>query len=184
MEYELSVSTKDPKAQIVLFEVNLQEEKLIHDTTVESKNPEMNNSFGGAAFLGNTMDFGEQWLCARPDYSKMDDLLEHSIQNAVLYVPTFDQNEALLYLFGLENRFCSFGSNWNNKKPATNMCGISHRIKGYHKIDVTEMMVEFNSLSIRSEGWILKKASKSGEFSVISTGDSYYAPQILEVHFN
>lgn len=182
-EYELSVSSNAPDSHSVLFEINLQEEKLIQDTTVESKNPKSNNAFGGTAFVGNSVTFGEQWLYSRPDYSKLRDLFGHSVHRVTLYAPTFDKNKVLLSAYGLSNRFCSFGSNWNNKKPANNTLNVSSRINGYQKIDLTNMMVQAQRLMTRSEGWILKNVVKSSGFSVISTGDSFYAPQILEVKF-
>lgn len=61
-KYWISVSATSPLAQSVLFEVNMYENKLFQDTTVESMNPSVNNAFGGIGFIGNSSVYGEQWL--------------------------------------------------------------------------------------------------------------------------
>ena len=51
----------------------MYERKLFLDTTVESKNIDVNNAFGSIAFIGNTDIFGEQWLYSRPvSYTHLD----------------------------------------------------------------------------------------------------------------
>lgn len=182
-EYELIVFSNTSYAKSVLFEVNLQENKLFQDTTVESKNPKQNNAFGGTAFVGNSNTFGEQWLYARPDFSILNDLLEKSIQKAYLYIPILHRNDMKLMTVGLSTRFCSFGSTWDNKKAGTQKMNSSEIVYRYHKIDVTDMITRDQRLLASSEGWIIKSAVKNSGFSVVSTGDSFYAPQILEVNF-
>ena len=76
----------------MLFEANLYESKQIQDTTVESANPEVNNAFGGTAFIGNTTEFGEQWLYSRPDYSKFSELTDRQIIKAVLHMPKLNRS--------------------------------------------------------------------------------------------
>ncbi len=61
-KYRITVSATSPLAQSVLFEGSLYENKLSQDTTVESKNPSVNNAFGSVGFTGNTSMYGEQWL--------------------------------------------------------------------------------------------------------------------------
>ena len=182
-DYDVFIKTTSPNAATVLFEINLQEQKLIQDTTVESKNPKSNNAFGGTAFIGNSNTFGEQWLYSRPDYCQFQDLFSSSIQSVVLYTPVHNQNHLRLTAYGLSNRFCSFGSNWNNKKTANQIKSVSEYVTGYQKIDLTKMMVQEKRLLTKSEGWILKSTVKNSGFSVISTGDSFFAPQILEIKF-
>lgn len=182
-EFEIAVYSNSINAKQVLFEINLQETKLFQDTTVESKNSKQNNAFGGTAFIGNSTAFGEQWLYARPDFSILNDLLEKSIQKAYLYIPILHRNDMKLMTVGLTTRFCSFGSTWNNKKPGSQKTNLSEIVSGYHKIDITNMITQNQRLLTASEGWIIKSAVKNSGFSAISTGDSFYAPQILEVTF-
>ena len=88
-----------------------------------------------------------------------------------------------LMTVGLSTRFCSFGSTWKNKKAGSQKTNLSETISEYHKIDVTDMITYNQRLLTASEGWIIKSAVKDSGFSAISTGDSFYAPQILEVTF-
>ena len=60
---------------------------------------------------------------------------------------------------------------------------LSEIISGYHKIDIVSLITQNQRLLTTSEGWIIKSAVKNSGFSAISTGDSFYAPQILEVTF-
>lgn len=182
-EYEVIVFSNSSYAKQLLFEINLQEAKLFQDTTVESKNPKQNNAFGGTAFIGNSNAFGEQWLYARPDFSIFNDLLGKSISKAYLYIPILHRNDMKLMTVGLTTRFCSFGSTWNNKKPGSQKTNLSEIVSGYHKIDITNMITQNQRLLTASEGWIIKSAVKNSGFSAISTGDGFYAPQILEVNF-
>ncbi len=182
-EFELCVLCAREGARQVLFEVNLHDQKFIQDTTVESKNPNQNNAFGGTAFIGNSDEFGEQWLYSRPDVSILNDIFESYIEKAVLYIPLLNENGMKLSAVGLSNRFCSFGSNWNNKIPFDKRTSISDVITGYQKIDISNMITNNHKLLTSSEGWLIKSAVKGSGFSALSTADSFYAPQILEVAF-
>ena len=73
-KYCLTVTPCSPMGKWVLFEANLYETKLIQDTTVESANPTMNNAFGSFAFVGNTVQYGEQWLYSKVDFRKLLDI--------------------------------------------------------------------------------------------------------------
>ena len=183
LEYEITVFSNSSHAKQILFEINCQETKLFQDTTVESKTPSQNNVFGGTAFIGNSTAFGEQWLYARPDFSILSDLLGQTIQKANLYLPILHKNTLQLMTIGLTTRFCSFGSNWNNKKVSSQKANLSEIISGYHKIDIVSLIAQNQRLLTTAEGWIIKSAVKNSGFSAISTGDSFYAPQILEVTF-
>ena len=182
-EFEFRVHSNNVYIQNMLFEINLYEPKLFQDTTVESKNPQENNAFGGTAFIGKTDAFGDQWLYTRPDFSKMRDLTGTSIRKATLYIPTFNHGDPCLSGYQLPVRFCSFGSNWDRKKKHGGKFAESEKILGYQKIDLTKVIVDKQKLFTQSEGLVLRNVEDSKDFSVISTGDSYYAPQILEINF-
>ena len=182
--YKIFVSAISPLAQYILFEANLYENKLVQDTTVESMNPTTNNAFGGVGFIGNSLAYGEQWLYSRPDYSKMAEIMDKRIQKAILHLPNFNESKVEISAFKVLMRFCSFGSNWNNKIEANVPISDSSSNNGYHSLDLTSLLVDPKSKTItRSEGLILKSKIKGSGFSVISTGDSYFAPQILEINY-
>ena len=167
----------------ILFEVNLYEPKLIQDTTVESANLKSNNAFGGTAFIGNTSDFGEQWLYSRLDVSKMADYSDKKIMKAIAHLPKHSSRSMPLCAFKTIGRFCSFGSTWENKIPSANMVAYSTADNCYQNIDITSIISDSNGRFIKNDGIIIKPKIKGNMFSVLSTGDSCYAPQIYEINY-
>lgn len=183
-KYTISVSAMSPLAQHVLFESNLYENKLFQDTTVESMNPSTNNAFGSVGFIGNSSAYGEQWLYSRLDYLKIPEIMDKQIQKAVLHMPKFNQSKLEFSAFKISSRFCSFGSNWNNKIPGYIPISDSSSGCGYQSLNFSSLLVDQRTKTItKSEGLILKPEIKGRGFSVIATGDSYLAPQIMEINF-
>lgn len=183
-KYRISVSTVSPLAQYVLWECNLYENKLFQDTTVESLNPSSNNAFGSTGFIGNTSMYGEQWLYSRLDYSRLPEMMDKHIQKAVLHMPKLNYSKVEFSAFKVAARFCSFGSNWDNKIASTAPISDSLSNNGYQNVDLTSLLVNPRTKTItKSEGLILKSKIKGSGFSAITTADSYYAPQILEINF-
>ena len=182
-KYFISISAASPLAHSILFEINLYENKLFQDTTVESMNPYTNNAFGSVGFIGNSFLYGEQWLYSRPDYSRMPEMMDKRIHKTILHLPKLNQSNVDVRAFKVTGRFCSFGSNWDNKVAGGASVSDSLTIAGYQSLDITPLLVDFRTRTIASsEGLILKSKVKDSGFSVIATGDSYYAPQILEVN--
>ena len=182
-EYDLTVLALTERGTSVWFEMNVQEEKLFQDTTVESKHPKVNNAYGGTAFVGNCDAFGEQWLYMRPNFTVLNDLFGVYINDVELYLPSLNRSETHLSAHPLAARFCSFGSNWENKIMQTMIAVCSEPTDGYHKFNLKNILVQNQRLHTMSEGWILKSAHKGNGFSVVSTGDSYFAPQILKINY-
>ncbi len=170
-------------AEWIFFEITLYERKLIHDTTVENKNPLENNAFGGTAFLGTSETFGEQWLYLRPDASCLA-LRGGALRRAVLHLPKFDAGTGAIKAFGLSRRFCSFGSAWENKIDFT--APVAESVSGtqYYHLDLSNLLIDPRTAFLReTEGVVLQTKEKGTGFTVISAGDNSYRPQILEINF-
>ena len=183
-KYKLIVSPTSPLGAFMLFEINMYDEKLVQDTTVESLNPTENNAFGSTAFIGNTSAFGRQWLYSRVDYSKISEIMNKHINKAILHIPSHNKGLYELSAFNISSRFCSFGSNWDNKIAQASFVSDTYTHNGYKSIDITSLLTHPQTHTIiRSEGLILKPAVKASGFSAIATGDSYYTPQIFEINF-
>ncbi len=183
-KYKITVSSTSPLAKFVIFESNLYENKLFQDTTVESMNPTANNTFGSVGFIGKTSIYGEQWLYSRIDYSKMFEIMDKRIQKAVLHIPKLNRSNVEFSAFKVSARFCSFGSNWNNKVNKGAPVSDSTTHNGYQSIDLASLFIDPQTQTVtKSEGLILKPKIKENGFSVIATGDSYYAPQIFEINY-
>ena len=168
---------------IFTFEINLYEPKLFQDTTVESIHPDSNNAYGSIGFIGKTTQFGEQWLYSRPDFSKIPDLLSEQIDHAFLHIPLFSNNSNNIDVFIPEKRFCSFGSTWNTKVNAATKFKSVNSNNRYLTIDATPLFTNRTDRTlVYNDGLILRK-QKDSTFTAISTGDCYFAPQILEIKF-
>ena len=154
--YAISVTPCMSRGEGILFEFNMYEHKLFQDTTVESHYPQVNNAFGSVAFIGETKEFGVQWLYSRPDVSCMPELFGKTIKRAILHMPQLNRTAVGMTALKLTMRFCSFGSTWDNRvrpsDPLTNAKGGS----GYVSLDVTEMLVDKHGLFSPLEGMVLK----------------------------
>lgn len=163
------------------FEINMYEEKLIYDTTVESEHPDENNAYGSVAFIGRTKNFGDQWLYARPDFEKISELCHHQILNVNLYIPQYNNEDGGMLIYIPERRFCSFGSTWNNKIPIYEKVGKTNRIGKYQVADITKAAVDNESNKLLNKtGIVLRSESK---VYAIATADNYCTPQIMEIKY-
>ena len=182
--FRITVSPYIPTKEGMLFEINLYENKLFGDTTVESKNANVNNAFGTTAFLGTTPFFGDMWLYSRPDLGKMPEIHTERIQSAKLYLPLLGDTAAPLRAVGITARFCSFGTTWNNKMSEVPVFTESREENGYLVLDVTSFFTdEVTHLPRLSNGFILRTKEKAMS-AVIPTADSSLYPQILEIKTN
>lgn len=182
-KYRFTLTPCSPVGEWVLFEINLYERKLMQDTTVESANPYTNNAFGTTAFIGNTAEYGEQWLYSRMELQKLSDLSDKRIIKAVLHLPKYNHTDVELAAFKVASRFCSFGSNWDNKVNFTNSVSDSVMNNNYQDIDIKPLITDELGRLTYSEGFILKSKVKNSGFSSIATGDSCYSPQICEINY-
>ncbi len=182
-EFEVSVCTDSPNAEYLFFEMNLHTPKLFLDTTVETRYPDKNNAFGTVAFIGETQEFGEERLFCRPLLMSLGGLRDADIESAAMYIPKLDGGSSLLAAHRLTARFCSFASNWNNQKPSAYKYVSSEIKNGYHRIDVTNIIIKNREISKYAEGWMLRVSPERKGLCVISTADSFFAPQILEITF-
>lgn len=182
--YQLAVSLVDHCNEWVLFEINLYEPKLWQDTTVESNHPTINNVFGGVGFVGNTAAYGEQWLYSRLDQSKMPELLSKEINHAVLHMPLLSKRSDAIIAQSVSFRFCSVGSTWDNKVSPSGWRANAVANSTFLSTDISTLITNPRTkLFIPSDGFVLKQKTYGFGGTVISTADSYFAPQILEVNY-
>lgn len=179
----MNVCACDVFSKKIMFEINMYEPKLFQDTTVESNNPTVNNSFGGMAFIGNTRQYGEQWLYSRLDHSKLSELIDRRVLKAVLHIPQYNLSNMPLGVFKAAARFCSFGSNWNNKIPASQSIVTSISNNKYLHIDMTEFLTDDSGRMVYTDGMIVKPQLKGAKFCAIATADNCYTPQIIEINY-
>ncbi len=172
------------EAKYVMFEINMYEPKLLQDTTVESKKPDENNVFGSTAFIGTSNCCGEQWLFSRIDFSKIVDLVPHEINSAKLHLPKLNDSNLTISAYKVKKRFCSFGSNWKNKVGVGEFVSRSYNNGDYISLDITDFLINNESKKlIYTDGLLLKCEDAQNEFVAVSTADSCYSPQIVEINY-
>lgn len=180
-EYIFEFLSTDPSDQYVLFEMNIYENKLFQDTTVESANPLMNNAYGTTAYIGTTPLFGEQWLYFRIDNTLILEFYNRKIEKAIIHFPKLNRYVDGVKVYTVSNHFCGFGTNWNNKVPIGVQVSSSQENDRYYSVDISNQTIDPNTKYIRkTNGFVLKPKSNNG-VSVLATGDSYFAPPILEI---
>jgi hypothetical protein len=177
--YEITVSGLK-SCNNILFEINMQTQKLMFDTTVESKNPDKNNAFGGVAFLGESEFYGEQWLYSRIDTMQLIDLNSYIVKEAKLYMRKYDKGNNVLQTYKMTAPWCSFGSTWNTKAAFSGLLHIARLNKKYVITEVTDVIKEILRLNEPRNPGVVIKGNNAG-YSVISTADNYLYPQILEI---
>lgn len=179
-EYCLTFECKSRYEKGLWFEINMHDDKLVQDTTVDEMYPKENNAFGGTAFLGKTDVYGQQWLYSRLQLSNLPQLQNKEIRSALLHIPNLGCNQGLLSANRISKRFCSFGSNWENKISVTDELTESIFSSGYYHLDMTNVI---SSGKGGNQNFVLRAKSFQNKPVVVSTGDSFYRPQILEVKY-
>jgi len=168
-------------AHKLLFEINLYAEKMIFDTTVEEKNPDKNNAFGSVAFLGRTEEYGEQRLYTRFDCLQLLELNSFLVEEANLYLPKFGGENMILNANKLENPWCSFGSTWGNKIGFSDLRYRVRNKEKYEIVDVSDVIRHILRFQESRDPGIVIRGKACAGYSIVSTGDNYYRPQILEI---
>lgn len=178
-EFILSIHTESKSKVLVAIEINMYEPKLFQDTTVESKHSDLNNAFGGISYLGKSNFFGEQILYSRLEFSNISYLQNKKIYKSILHIPNLGNTVSSLTVNKLSDRFCSLGSNWENKISISDTIAHSTSSNGYYHLDLTTFLGDFKK---SSENFAIQCTS-ANKYVVIPTADNFYTPPILEVKY-
>ena len=167
----------------MLFELNLYESKLFHDTPVESLRRDENYAYVSSAFIGKSETFGEQWLYSRPDFSRIPEINERDIRSATWYLPLYKKSGPKLNAHRMEERFCSFGSTWANKTTPGDRVIPVDNATNYLSVDATKLVHE-QKTTFSSQGFAIIPVEKESGFTVFATGDNSFTPQILRIIYD
>lgn len=178
-DYILTFRPTNKSKNRMAIEINMQEPKLFQDTTVESKHPTINNAFGGISFLGTSKIFGEQWLYSRLEFTNIAQIQNNNIIKSILHIPQLGYNTPPIAVNDIAERFCSFGSNWENKIAILDPIAISTKSNGYYHLDLTKFLKDTQN---KSQNFVIMSNTKNKPV-IIPTGDSFHSPQILEVNY-
>ena len=178
----LRMIASDKEATSLCWEMNWYEPKLIQDTTVESARPSENNVYGNIAFLGHTPDHGVQYLYSRFDLTKINADPSQRMERVLLHIPYYQAGEQGFRVFAPFRRFCSFGSNWENKMPASEFCARYEKKNGCFVFDLSQYLLNQNGGFTANTGVVFCSAVADGA-SILSTADNYDRPQIIEIQY-
>ena len=178
----LRMISSDENASHACWEINLYEPKLIMDTTVESARPNENNVYGNVAFLGHTEDHGVQYLYSRFDLTKINADPLKKMERVLLHIPYYQAGEQGFRMSAPFRRFCSFGSNWENKMPFTEFGAKYEKCGSYFVFDLSKYLLNKHGRFKENTGIVLYSAAPDG-VSILSTADNYDRPQIVEIQY-
>ena len=178
----LRMIASDKEATSLCWEMNWYEPKLIQDTTVESARPSENNVYGNIAFLGHTPDHGVQYLYSRFDLTKINADPSQRMERVLLHIPYYQAGEQGFRVFAPFRRFCSFGSNWENKMPASEFGARYEKKNGCFVFDLSQYLLNQNGGFTANTGVVFCSAVADGA-SILSTADNYDRPQIVEIQY-
>ena len=182
--YEIEVNASGIENQEVsaILEINMYAQKMIFDTTVESKIPDKNNVFGSTAFIGNSEEYGQQWLYSRIDTMQLMDLNYYLVKEANLYIPRYGFNSFDLEAYKIMLPWCSFGSTWNTKLEYQEFLSQARTSKDYKIIKITDIVKDILRLNApRNPGVVIRAIENAAGYEVLATSDNYFTPQILEI---
>lgn len=179
--YHLEWKPETAEGGTLFFEYNLYEDKLIQDTTVSDFLAFENNAFGSVAFVGHTPEYGEQRLYSKLMLNYMSEHLFRVIQSVRLFIPTLGVCPEI-EAYRMEERFCSFGSTWENKIPYGKDRLPVIQKENYLMIDLSDYVGRRGWIRY-TYGMLLKTTPETIGYGVFAAGDSYAFPTILEVRF-
>ena len=182
-EGKVAFFATDERCTQGVIELNFYEPKMMQDTPVSEKRPAENNAFGAVAWMGESSFYGSQWLYFRPDFSNLPEMKNKVIQKITLYLPCWNTSELLIEMHNLQSRFCSFGSNWENKIGTGQSKYTASQKDGYLSIDVTKLYSYFGQLTESIGTVLIAEKANQASFQIISTADCYARPPILCVKY-
>lgn len=182
-EGKVAFFATDERCTQGVIELNFYEPKLMHDTPVSEKRPNENNAFGAVAWMGQSSFYGSQWFYFRPDFSNLPEMKNKVIQKITLYLPCWNTSDLLIEMHNLQSRFCSFGSNWENKIGTGQRKYVADQSEEYLSIDVTKLYSNSGQLTASIGSVLIAEQTNQASFQIISTADCYARPPILCVKY-
>lgn len=184
-KYKIIVTPSGKNCSNLIFEVNLYEQKLFQDTTVESLRPTKKNAFGGISFVGTTEYFGKQWMYIRPEMIRTIDILNKDTNSVKLFFPRLNKTPFELSAYKTTRRFCSLGSRWEKKVGADTYISDIFYNDNFAYLDITSLVLNSQNNQISMiNGIVIKPKTSEQGFAALTTGDCYYAPPIIEINYN
>lgn len=182
-EGKVAFFATDESCKKGVIEMNFYEPKLMQDTSVSEKRPTENNAFGAVAWMGQSSFYGSQWFYFRPEFHKVPEMKNKVIQKITLYLPCWSTSDLLMEMHDLQTRFCSFGSNWENKIGIGKCKCAASQEKGYLSIDVTNLYSYSGKLTESIGTVLIANPTSQISFQILSMADCCARPPILCIKY-
>ena len=116
---------------------------------------------------------------------RMTKIVGSRVRKVIVHMPRLSDTAIEIDAYKVSERFCSFGSTWNNKKGETNFVSHSDNTERYITVDITSALINGKSKQlIATNGLIFKPQKENNSFIAMTTGDSCFLPQIVEVNYD
>ena len=101
----------------------------------------------------------------------------------MLYIPILGGSDMTFEAYAIDYRFCSFGSNWNNK-VSRGKFPLKIMIEGgFCQVDLANIIIGHDKRLKFSNGFLIKATHTENCYCALFTGDSMLNPPILEVKY-
>lgn len=182
-KYQLTIKPKTPVGNSMYIDITFYQPSLFRDTTVESRHPKQNNLYASAAYLGTTVPYGEQWLYSELDPALISPYRNTPINSAIWHIPCHGSPHTDIHLFPVSEPIKIEEISWNSRpKLSENMiCSEIH--PNYVSFHLTKELTDPTTHLLQKGFKAILKTPPGKKLVTVSTADSNYAPQILEITY-
>lgn len=174
---EVNAKSKDK----VIVTVNGYAPKSLFDTVLDPLKPEFNHAYAENVHLWNEEEGGE-WLAIRPNCIVFSDLYSKKLRSARLYMRNLSHKHTNVFYGLLRYYWCAFTIMWATREQPEEWKNAYEERDGYYVLDITEYVKAMFLERVKmSPGLVISARGSDG--LVLSTGDNYFAPLLIEMEF-
>ncbi len=174
----ISFEIKSDQQKMICCEINMYSNKLIYDTIIEKSHQYRNNVYSSLVFFNNQSE--QEQLLLRFNHLPFLNLVNKKIKQAFLYLPLIYHSKAIeIISYAIQSKWCSFNTNWIQQPQYSSLMNEVEVLDKYLKINIKQYIENIaNHKNIYHPGLVIQ--CLKGEL-ILSTADSYYYPNIVEV---
>lgn len=182
-KYQLTIKPKTPVGNSMYIDIAFYQPTLFRDATIESRHPKQKNLYASAAYLGTTVPYGEQWLCSELNASLISPYRTIPMKSAAWHIPCHGTLNTEMHLFPVSESTEIEGIGWNSKPELSeSIIGFQLR-QGYVSFPLTKELTDPSTHFLQKDFKAILKTPPGKKLVTVSTADSNYAPQILEITY-
>lgn len=161
--------------------------KAVFDTVAYSKKENANIVYSSYIFLGNSNEFGEEYLYLRLDNKQFSKLVNSKNIKADLYIKRLNfnnNNNAIFNVLKMDTEWCSFETTWKSKKkPSTFLFDLNNVMCDYYKLNVSSLALNINAYPSKEEaGILIKREEGTKGYQILASADNMFFPYVIHLH--